>query len=304
MANFTTHIGVGTVVSGALATLTLGANVIDHGSLVAVTLAGVVGSILPDIDLKDSRPSRALFSGLAIFFSFAVLFSSAQTYSLAELWILWLGTLVGVRYGVHAVFHRIAVHRGVWHSLLAAAFCALLTSIVFKYVLGTPDGIAWLGAAFMAVGYLTHLVLDEVYSVDVMDTRIKASFGTALKLFDVNQWRHSLAMAILTIGAAAVAPPYNTFVQGLSSDQMWAGLRDRLLPKHAWFGVIDIEQRSLVATNPVVPQAGTPATAATLPQPIQPTATGSPAPATTGSIAPRTNPFRTIATDEPGGVKP
>ena len=60
MANFTTHIAVGTVVSGALATLTLAANVIPNGSLIAITMAGVLGSVLPDIDLKDSRPSRAI----------------------------------------------------------------------------------------------------------------------------------------------------------------------------------------------------------------------------------------------------
>ena len=61
MANFTTHIGVGTVVSGALATLTLAADVVAPENLVAVTMAGVLGSVLPDIDLKDSRPSRAMF---------------------------------------------------------------------------------------------------------------------------------------------------------------------------------------------------------------------------------------------------
>ncbi len=300
MANFTTHIAVGTVVSGALATITLGANVINHGSLVAVTMAGVVGSILPDIDLKESRPSRALFAGLGIFFSFAVLFCASPSYSLVELWILWLGTLVGVRYGVHAVFHRIAVHRGVWHSLLAAVFCGLLTSLVFKYILGTPDGIAWLGAAFLVVGYVTHLILDELYSVDVMDTRIKASFGTALKLVDYNQWRHSIAMAVLAIGAAAVAPPYDTFTKGLSSEQMWAGLRDRMLPKDAWFGVVDIERRTLTTDRSAVPATSTPQ------PPASQAASGAslPALATTGSLPPRANPFRTIATDELPNAKP
>ncbi|MEL6225614.1 MAG: hypothetical protein AAFR01_01170, partial [Pseudomonadota bacterium] len=55
MANYATHIGVGTVVSGAMATLTLAADILSPDSLMAVTLAGVVGSFLPDIDLKDSR---------------------------------------------------------------------------------------------------------------------------------------------------------------------------------------------------------------------------------------------------------
>ena len=52
MANFTTHIGAGTVVSGALATLTLAADVVAPENLIAVTMAGVLGSILPDIDLS------------------------------------------------------------------------------------------------------------------------------------------------------------------------------------------------------------------------------------------------------------
>ena len=132
MANFTTHIAIGTVVSGALATLTLAADVVAPENLVAVTLAGVLGSVLPDIDLKDSRPSRAMFAGLAIFFSFAVLFNAATKLSIAELWVLWLGTLLVVRYGLHAIFHRISVHRGIWHSILAAIFSSVVTAIVFR----------------------------------------------------------------------------------------------------------------------------------------------------------------------------
>ena len=94
MANFPTHIAVGTVVSGALATVTVAADMVAPENMVAVTLAGVLGSVLPDIDLKDSRPSRAMFAGLGVFFSFAVLFSLERKYSIAEMLILWLGTLV------------------------------------------------------------------------------------------------------------------------------------------------------------------------------------------------------------------
>ena len=108
MANFPTHIVVGTIVAGSLATLTLAADVIAPENLVAVTMAGSLGSVLPDIDLKDSRPSRALFAGLAVFFSFALLFHFAPRLSIAEMWTLWLGTLLFVRYGLHTMFHRLA----------------------------------------------------------------------------------------------------------------------------------------------------------------------------------------------------
>ncbi|MET0406777.1 MAG: metal-dependent hydrolase [Hyphomicrobium sp.] len=239
MANFTTHIAIGTVVSGALATLTLAADVVAPQNLVAVTLAGALGSVLPDIDLKDSRPSRAMFAGLAIFASFAVLFNAATKFSIAELWLLWLGTLLAVRYGLHTIFHRMSVHRGIWHSLLAAVFCAVATAIVFRHLLGKPDGVSWLAAVFMFVGYLTHLTLDEIYSVDVMDTRIKSSFGTALKLFDRRHVYSSVAMAAAVAIAIVLSPRTNTFVEGLSSHSLWTGLEQRMLPSDKWFGLIE-----------------------------------------------------------------
>ena len=238
MANFTTHIAVGTVVSGALAVVTLAADVVAPENLLAVTMAGVLGSVLPDIDLKDSRPSKAMFSGLGIFFSFAMLFNFAHKYSIAEMMILWLGTLVLVRYGLHAVFHRLAVHRGIWHSILAGAFSSAATAVVFYHVLGRHEGVAWLGAGFLMIGFITHLVLDEMYSVDVMDTRIKSSFGTALKLIDGRNPRASLAMAAALVLAVLATPPTTTFVQGIGSRSMWADLQERLLPRdNAWFGI-------------------------------------------------------------------
>ncbi len=238
MANFTTHIGVGTVVSGALATLTLAADVVAPENLVAVTMAGVLGSVLPDIDLKDSRAGRTMFAGLGIFFSFAVLFNAAAKFSVAELWILWLGTLVLIRYGLFFVFHRISVHRGVWHSLVGAAFCAVVTAIVFSRLLGKPDGVAWLAAAFMFIGCVTHLILDEVYSVDVLDTRIKASFGTALKLVDRRYPMSSAAMVAATAVAIYFAPPTKMFVDGVSTHGLWSGLNRRLLPDDKWFAAL------------------------------------------------------------------
>jgi hypothetical protein len=237
MANFTTHIAVGTVAAGALATLTLAADVVAPENLVAVTMAGVLGSVLPDIDLKDSRPSRAMFAGLAVFFSFAVLFSYATKYSIAELWIIWIGTLLLVRYGLHTAFHRLAVHRGIWHSVLAGVFSAAATAVVFYCALGKHEGVAWLAGGFMFIGFLVHLTLDEIYSVDVMDTRIKSSFGTALKLFDRRYPRASVAMAVAAALAIWLAPSPAAFVGGLTSRDMWAGLNQRLLPNGAWFGI-------------------------------------------------------------------
>jgi len=236
VANFPTHIAIGTIVSGALATVTVAADLVAPENIVAVTLAGVLGSVLPDIDLKESRPARAMFAGLAVFFSFVVLFSLERKYSIAEMLILWLGTLLLVRYVGREIFFRFSYHRGIWHSLLAMVFCAFVTAWVYSRLLQRDEGVAWLAAGFLSVGFLTHLILDEIYSVDVMDTRIKASFGTALKLVDTNHWGHSAAMAAATALAFLMTPPTKIFVENISSRALWTELHHRLLPQdHKWF---------------------------------------------------------------------
>ncbi len=238
MANFPTHIGIGTVVCGALATLTLAANAVAPENLVAVTAAGVLGSVLPDIDLKDSRPGRALFFCLAAFFAFVSLFVGAGHFSIVELWILAAMTFLTVRYVVHGIFHRLSYHRGIFHSILAAFFFAFLTVIIYRHVLGRHEGVAWLAGGFMLIGYLVHLTLDEIYSVDVMDTRIKASFGTALKLWDGNRIGHSVIMAAATAGLFFVTPSSTTFVEGIGTPGLWSDLKSRMLPRDKWFGIV------------------------------------------------------------------
>ncbi len=270
MANFTTHIGVGTVVSGTLATLTVAADVIGPQSVVAVTLAGVLGSVLPDIDLKDSRPSRIFFSALAIFLSFCVLFAAAQKYSIAEIWIAWIGSFIIIRYGIPGAFHRFSYHRGIWHSILAGLFFWFITAIVFNYLLGFHAGISWLAGGFLFIGYLTHLLLDELYSVDLMGNRLKRSFGSAFKLFDSKNPGETTVVAALTVAAFLITPPPAAFVDGISSKKLWAGLHQKLLPEDKWFGVIGTLDGFLV-TNKQTPQGSAAITTGTIdPKPSDP----------------------------------
>ena len=264
MANFPTHIAIGTVVSGALATVTMAADLVAPENIVAVTLAGVLGSVLPDIDLKDSRPARAMFAGLGVFFSFAVLFSLGRKYSIAEMLILWLGTLLFVRYVAKEVFFRFSYHRGVWHSILAMIFCSLVTAWVYSKLLGRDEGVAWLAAGFLAIGFLTHLILDEMYSVDVLGNHIKKSFGTAFKPIDMRNPVGSAAMAVAAVALLLLTPSISVFYEGITSRQMWTSLHQRLLPQDRWFGVVIDRQ---VATVPPSAGAAIPQTTGSLPTP-------------------------------------
>ena len=255
MANFPTHIVVGTVVAGSLATLTLAADVIAPENLVAVTMAGSLGSVLPDIDLKDSRPSRALFAGLAVFFSFALLFHFAPRLSIAEMWVMWLGTLLFVRYGVHTMFHRFTSHRGIWHSLIAGLVCALATVLMFYYVFERPDGVAWLGGGFLLIGFL-----DTPHPRrDVLRRRSSAiaSRNRSEPPSSQSTMRNpagSVAMVVAAVALLFLTPSISVFYDGITSRPMWASLQQRLLPGDTVFGVPINRQ---VATTPASADATT-----------------------------------------------
>ena len=166
-----------------------------------------------------------------------MLFSVESRYSIAEMLILWLGTLFLVRFVAGNLFYRFSYHRGIWHSLLAAAFSSFFTAAVFYWMLGRDESASWFAALFMMVGFLTHLILDEIYSVDVMDTRIKASFGTALKLIDAKHRGHTSVMAAAALIAFMLTPSIKPFVAGVAQRPVWTALQLRLLPREHWFGV-------------------------------------------------------------------
>ena len=242
MANFPTHIAVGTLVSGAFATLTLAADAVSPENVLAIAVAGMVGSVLPDIDLKESRPSQAMFNGLGLFISFAILFVFVDRLSIAEMWILWLGTYISIRYVAYFIFHRMSYHRGIYHSILAGVFFWFVTAIIYRYVLQRHEGVAWLAGAFTFIGYLVHLILDEIYSVDVMGARIKRSFGSALKFIDHKHMGHSSAMAIATVIAFLLTPPTQVFVEGITAKPLWTTLHNKLMPEGKWFGIFDADK--------------------------------------------------------------
>ena len=238
MANFATHLAVGIIGSGALATLTQASGMVPQSDIVTLACAGAVGAILPDIDLGSSRPSQLLFTGLGIVIAFAVMFNVGARYSIAEMWLLWTATFLGIRFVGHNIFHHISHHRGIFHSLIAGLFFACLTAIFYVRGLGHGPGLAWLAGSFVLLGFLSHLLLDEIYSVDVFNNKIKASFGSALKLADFQHPGASLAMAAALALAFWFAPPTQDFRDVVLTKPLWVAFQDRLLPHdHNWFGV-------------------------------------------------------------------
>src|SRR5919198_3910827 len=211
MANFKTHVSVAAALSGVMATGFLVVGVAAPKDVWLYFAMGTVGGILPDIDADHSIPGRIFFSFFALVVAFLTLFSRAGVYSIVELSILWVATYVVVRYVIFKMFAKFSVHRGVFHSLLAAAFFGLLTTSLTYHLFRLSALGAWMSGLFVSVGYMIHLVLDELYSVDLTGARVKHSFGTALKVISSNAKTTSV-LALATVLVFYTTPSADRFV--------------------------------------------------------------------------------------------
>jgi hypothetical protein len=235
MADFKTHTLVATVISGGLGVAALATGLATPADAFCYWLAGTLGGLLPDIDSDESLALRivfrlfgALVAGLLAFYWMTTL-PAWQVAGLA-----CAGYLL-VRFGLLALFARVTVHRGILHSLLANLLFGIVAVLLSYHLFALEVRQAWGIGGFVAMGATVHLLLDEIYSVDLAGMRIKRSFGTALKLTDWQRPGLSLLLLLACLGGFWISPGAITWVQAL----------DLALPPLP--GLIDLEIPDLLA---------------------------------------------------------
>lgn len=235
MANFNTHMVGAAIVSGTSATALMMTHAFPLPTLAIYFILGVIGGLLPDIDSNSSIPVRWAFNVLGVMAGFFLVLSIGAHYSLAELVLLWSLSFIIVRYGILALFNKLTVHRGLIHSVPASAFFALGTVVLAVRVFGVPPLHAWFYGIFILIGFLTHLILDELYSVDLRGVSLKRSFGTALSFGSFNAPLQTGLLYLLTAGLFYLAPPAHDLLDFIFSPRLHQLLMERLLPVQGWF---------------------------------------------------------------------
>ena len=181
MAGFRTHITVSSALGigvGAAAVQPLG-----FGADAAILAGGLtaVGGMLPDLDSDSGIPIREMFGLAAIVVPLTLIprLLSMHLTQEAVLATLLFG-YIAIRYPVAHLFKHFTVHRGMYHSIPAMLIAGLVIYLGYH----SPDQrLRLLLAGGVMAGFLSHLVLDEIYSVDLsgMKVKLKSSAGTAVK---------------------------------------------------------------------------------------------------------------------------
>ena len=177
MADFTTHVSFSTAVGVVYGTGIWLLDVPAPTSAIAGGICAIAG-MFPDI---DSKTSRALQETLYLLAGLICMLVSLRLreFDLNGDLVLFLGAVVflSTKFLVGAIVTRATVHRGMIHSIPAA----LIAGILMYLLTAGPVGFRAIKAVALMLGFMSHLILDEVYSVDVRGIRMKKSFGTALK---------------------------------------------------------------------------------------------------------------------------
>lgn len=213
MANFRTHLGVASVGGAAVAQAGWQAGQWGGWQSLVVAILVAFGGILPDIDADQSQAIRLIFNLLAVVAVVLAVLVLQHRVTPAYLFAACGGIYLGVRYLAGAIFARFTVHRGLWHSLLAASISGLSTAAISFSLLDQPERLAWIHGLAMTLGFVIHLMLDELYSVDLTGARFKRSFGTALKLFSWQSPGSALMLALISMHLLSWLPSFSVLRQ-------------------------------------------------------------------------------------------
>lgn len=198
MADFKSHI-TGSTLAGAgygYWGVTTQSMSLESGLLAAGLCA--VSGMLPDLDSDSGVPLRetsmfvAAIAPMLMIDRFRDLGLSHEAMALAAMLVY-----IAIRFVAVEFFKRYTVHRGMWHSIPAAASAGMLAYLVMP---SPSESIRVYKSMAVVLGFVVHLTMDEIWSIDIRHGfRLKSSFGTALKFFGNDKIANLLVYAKLIL---------------------------------------------------------------------------------------------------------
>jgi hypothetical protein len=172
-------------------------------AVVGGAMCGFAG-MLPDLDSDYGVPLRETMAFTAAIVPM-LLVARFQSLALShdEMVLAAVSLYLFVRFGITNMIRKYTVHRGMFHSVPAAL---TFTGLAFILTGAAPLEIRCFKAGGVLAGFMSHLVLDEIYAVEWKggQWRFKKSFGTALKFYGDDGWANFSTYAKLVIVAMMI----------------------------------------------------------------------------------------------------
>ena len=239
MANFNTHFTVAAGASAVVSATLLSMEVVTPEQAVIAFGLGTLGGLLPDVDSAHSTSIKVGFNVLSLLMTIMLIFVKSSTYSLVEMAIVASLVFVGIRYAFLEFFRKISKHRGMFHTVPVAVIWGIVVASMCQWFFDLNSLVSWVYGFMITWGYLVHLILDETYSVDLGNRRMKRSSGTAFK-FGMFKTKNQKIQTVIVYAAIPllllIAPPIDMLQTAIFSQEAWLNFKDILLPYDGrWF---------------------------------------------------------------------
>ncbi len=200
MADFKTHLSIGSLTGFALAVTTYLSDWVHNVYMAVIVYFGaVIGSFLPDMDSDSGHPVKIIFEFYA-YMSAGLTIYYLHDNGFGVYWRIFMpiASFFFVRIILMKLFIKYTTHRGIFHSIPAFLITFFLVLLV-AWSTDLPLMEKFSIALAVSLGYLSHLILDEIYSVKLLNPSkskkkrslrqminryfgFKRSFGTAMDL--------------------------------------------------------------------------------------------------------------------------
>src|SRR5262249_32065217 len=154
---------------------------------------------LPDLDSDSGVPVREMFGLAAVFIPLVLLRRLLHTGLEAEQILVVLGVIfIAIRYGLSRVFKRFTVHRGMFHSIPAMLIAGMMTFLAYHHPQYGPRVLL---AIAVMMGFMSHLLLDELYAVDFrgLTPKLNQFAGSALKFASKSRSATAITYVLLLL---------------------------------------------------------------------------------------------------------
>lgn len=199
MPGFRVHITGSSIVGASYA---VAAYFVGDMPPMTCALAGgmcAVAGMMPDLDSGPGIPMRESVAFAAAVVPMMMIHRFHQMgLPLEAMILLGASIYLSIRFGVSWILKHYSIHRGMFHSIPSMAIAGQMTFLAFS----AEDPLRrYFISSAVVLGFLTHLILDEIWSVrlGMFGPKFKKSFGTALKFHGPTLWPNLLTYALAII---------------------------------------------------------------------------------------------------------
>jgi len=206
LALFSQHVNVSVVSSGIVIVPLHYSGLLSSSESMIVLALGVIGGMLPDLDANNSTPTEIMFRLISIFFPLVVLLSIEHILPILYIVSIWAIASFILNFILFEIFLKLTTHRGIFHTIPMGVLFGEVTVLISQHLVGMSQTFSSIAGFFVFFGFVSHLILDEIYSIDFKSMSLKSSFGTAFKFYDTNNGIGTFFLYVLVIYIYTISP--------------------------------------------------------------------------------------------------